>query len=68
MVCPKCSLQVKDRIKIYCFACRENSFKVKVWKVEEIADAIVEGKGLHYDLCPKEVKTQRKLIDSDGGL
>ena len=68
MVCPKCKEPIKDRVKIYCFSCREYCFKVKLWKVSELSDAISEAKGLHYDLCPKEVKTQRKLAESEEGF
>jgi hypothetical protein len=65
MVCPRCTLPIQDRVKIYCFSCRENSFKVRLYRVQDIEEAIAEGKGLHYDLCPKEIRTDRKLVDSE---
>lgn len=65
MVCPKCQEPIKERIKIYCFHCRERSFKVRIYRVADIAEAIAEGKGLHYDLCPKEIKTNRKMLPSE---
>lgn len=63
MFCPKCSIKIQDRIKIFCFHCRAKSFKVKIWKKEEITDAIAEGKALHFDLCPREIKSTLNLKD-----
>ena len=65
MVCPKCSKDIQSRVKIYCFNCRESSFKVRLYRVEHIAEAIAEGKPLHTDLCPKEIRTNRRLIESE---
>jgi hypothetical protein len=61
MTCPACDEPLRDRIRIYCFLCRERAFKVKIVKITDIADAIAEGKALHIDECPREPKTNQTL-------
>ena len=53
MVCPICGEPITHRIKIYCFMCRERSFKVKLCRVEELDDVMAEAKALHSDQCPR---------------
>jgi hypothetical protein len=53
MACPSCSVPLKDRIRIYCFLCREKAFKVKIVRIHDIADAMIEAKALHIDECPR---------------
>jgi hypothetical protein len=53
MLCPKCQAKIRERVKVFCFCCREYSFKVRVYTTEQIDEAIEEAKGLHYDLCPR---------------
>jgi hypothetical protein len=62
MACPACSEVIKERIRIYCFLCREKSFKVKINKPTDIAEAIAEGRALHIDECPREIRSNQNLL------
>lgn len=64
MLCPKCQEPIRERVKIFCFYCRERSFKVKIFRMIDLGEAITEARGLHYDLCSKEIKTHRKMLES----
>jgi hypothetical protein len=61
MACPTCDQPLRERIRIYCFLCRERAFKVKIARITDIADAIIEGKALHIDECPREPRTAQAL-------
>lgn len=41
---------------------------MRLYRVEDITEAIAEGKALHYELCPKEIKFHRHLIESEQQL
>lgn len=65
MVCPVCSEPILERVKIYCYMCREKSFKVKLNKVAEIDEAMAEGRALHIDECPRELRTGQTLLKEE---